>query len=119
MARLALVALTLVSAFGLRPAAADDPARAAYWIWHESADASRGVPAGATIYLRRPVEVTETVAEARLRITRCCAARGAPCAGRRAHPATRSLAMEEPQMAAWQTAQPVTPTASGLPGGVR
>jgi hypothetical protein len=69
MTRLVLAAVMLVGAVGLRPAAADDPARAGYWIWHESADASRGVPSGATVFLRRHLAVAEPVAEAWLRIS--------------------------------------------------
>jgi hypothetical protein len=69
MTRSVLAAVTLVGVVGLRPAAADDLARAGYWIWHESADASRGVPSGATVFLRRHLEVAEPVAEAWLRIS--------------------------------------------------
>jgi hypothetical protein len=50
-------------------AAADDPARAGYWIWHQSAAASHGVPAGAAVFLRRHLEVAEPVAEAWLSIS--------------------------------------------------
>jgi len=69
MTRSVLAAVTLVGVVGLRPAAADDLARAGYWIWHESADASRGVPSGATVFLRRHLEAAEPVAEAWLRIS--------------------------------------------------
>jgi hypothetical protein len=48
---------------------AEDPGRGGYWIWHESADASHSVPGGATVYLRRHLQVTEPVADAWLRIS--------------------------------------------------
>lgn len=69
MTRVMLAALVLVGIVGLRPAAADDPARAGYWIWHESADSARGVAAGATVFLRRHLDVAEPIAEAWLRIS--------------------------------------------------
>ena len=69
MTSVGLTAVMLVGAAGLWPAQADDPGRAGYWVWHQSADASQGMPAGATVFLRRHLELAEPVAEAWLRIS--------------------------------------------------
>ena len=69
MARIVIVFAILVSALGMRPVGASDPASAGFWIWHQSVDAARGVPTGAAIYVRRHLPVTEPVAEAWLRIS--------------------------------------------------
>jgi len=64
-----LAPVVLIGAVHPQLARAADPGRAGYWVWHESADASRGVPTGATVYLRRHLDVAEPVAEAWLRIS--------------------------------------------------
>ena len=47
-----LVVVSLLLAWLSVAARADDPGRAGFWIWHQSADAARGVPGGAAVCFR-------------------------------------------------------------------